>query len=221
MKLTRRPRFAIFDLDGVLLDTEPLYTQATAQVAARFGKVYDWSVKRDCIGRGTLEAARVIVDALALPLSPEALVRERDVVLTALVARAPAMLGAEAFTRALAARRVPLAIATSTEAPLYTIKAAAHRAWLGIFGAAVCGDDPRVARPKPAPDIFLAAAEDLGAPPASCLVFEDSPFGVEAARAAGMQVIALPDPAMDRARYASADAVVAGFADLTVDRLGF
>src|SRR6185436_11039777 len=106
MKLSRRPRYAIFDLDGVLLDTEPLYTQATAQVAARFGKVYDWSIKRDCIGRGTLEAARIIVEALALPLSPEALVNERDVVLTALVARAPAMLGAEAFTRALAGRGV-------------------------------------------------------------------------------------------------------------------
>jgi pseudouridine 5'-phosphatase len=221
LNLTRRPRYAIFDLDGVLLDTEPLYTAATAAVAARFGKVYDWSVKRDCIGRGTREAARIIVEALALPLSPEALVHERDRVLVELVARAPAMRGAETFTRALAERGVPMAIATSTEKPLFAIKAAAHRDWLAIFGAAVCGDDPRVARSKPAPDIFLAAAHDLGADPADCLVFEDSPFGVEAARAAGMQVIALPDPAMDRARYTTADAVVAGFADLPLDRLGF
>jgi pseudouridine-5'-monophosphatase len=221
MKLARRSRFAIFDLDGVLLDTEPLYTDATAQVAARFGKIYDWSIKRDCIGRGTLEAARIIVDALALPLSPEALVLERDRVLVDLVARAPAIAGAEAFTRALADRGIPMAIATSTEAPLFAIKAARNRDWLAIFRAAVCGDDPRVARSKPAPDIFLAAAQELGAPPADCLVFEDSPFGVEAARAAGMQVIALPDPAMDHARYASADAIVAGFGELTLDRLGF
>jgi pseudouridine-5'-monophosphatase len=166
MKLGRRPRHAIFDLDGVLLDTEPLYTDATARVAARFGKIYDWSIKRDCIGRGTLDAARIIVDALALPLSPEALVDERDRLLVELFARAPAIAGAEAFTRALAARGVPLAIATSTEAPLFAIKAAPHRDWLAIFRAAVCGDDPRVARAKPAPDIFLAAARDLGAPPA-------------------------------------------------------
>jgi pseudouridine 5'-phosphatase len=221
MKLTRQPSCAIFDLDGVLLDTEPLYTQATAAVAARFGKVYDWSVKRHCIGRGTLEAARIIVEALGLPLPPEVLVHERERLLTKLVACAPAVAGAEAFTRALAERGVPLAIATSTEAALYAIKAAPHRGWLAMFGAAVCGDDPRVARAKPAPDIFLAAAADLGVPAASCLVFEDSPFGVEAARAAGMQVIALPDPAMDRARYTRADAVVTGFADLTPELLGF
>ena len=221
MKLSRQPRYAIFDLDGVLLDTEPLYTEANAQVAARFGKVYDWSVKRDCIGRGTLVAARIVVEALGLPLPPEALVHERDRLLTELVARAPAVAGAEAFTRALAVRGVPLAIATSTEAPLYAIKAAPHRGWLAMFGAAVCGDDPRVARPKPAPDIFLAAAATLGAAPESCLVFEDSPFGVEAACAAGMQVIALPDPAMDLGRYARADAVVTGFADLTLELLGF
>src|SRR5262245_7455767 len=221
MRLPRRPRYAIFDLDGVLLDTEPLYTDATARVAARFGKIYDWSVKRDCIGRGTLDAARIIVDALALPLSPAALVAERDLLLVELFMNAPAIAGAETFTRALAERGVPLAIATSTEAPLYAIKVAPHRPWLGIFGAAVCGDDPRVARAKPAPDIFLAAARDLGAAPADCLVFEDSPFGVEAARAAGMQVIALPDPAMDRGRYTGADAVVAGFGELTIDALGF
>jgi pseudouridine-5'-monophosphatase len=221
MALSRRPRCAIFDLDGVLLDTEPLYTRATAAVAARFGKVYDWSVKRDCIGRGGMEAARIIVDALALPLEPEVLIVERDRMLVELVARAPAIVGAEAFTRALADLGVPLAIATSTETPLYAIKAVPHRAWLAIFGAAVCGDDPRVARPKPAPDIFLAAARDLGVAPADCLVFEDSPFGVEAARAAGMQVIALPDPAMDRARYAHADAIVASFAELAPDELGF
>src|SRR5262245_8605461 len=103
MLLSRPPRFAIFDLDGVLLATEPLYTQATAAVAARFGKVYDWSVKRDCIGRGSRDAARIIIEALGLPLLPEALLTERDVLLVKLMARAPAMAGAEAFTRALAA----------------------------------------------------------------------------------------------------------------------
>jgi pseudouridine-5'-monophosphatase len=213
-------RHVIFDLDGVLLDTEPLYTQATAAVAARFGKRYDWAIKSECIGRGTLEAARIIIDALALPLSPAELVRERDLTLVALLATARSLPGAERFSRALAARGVPMAIATSTEAALFAVKAAPHRDWFSIFATVVCGDDPRVHRSKPAPDIFLAAAADLRADPAGCLVFEDSPFGVEAARAAGMQVVALPDPAMDRSRYAGAQRIVAGFAELTPTALG-
>jgi pseudouridine-5'-monophosphatase len=221
MKLPRRPSAAIFDLDGVLLDTEPLYTEATASVAARFGKVYDWSLKRNCIGRGTMDAARIIVEGLSLPLSPEELVRERDLLLAPRVERAPAMAGAEAFTRALAARGVPLGVATSTEAPLFGVKTAAHREWLTIFGAIVCGDDPRVLRSKPAPDIFLTTARELGHSPESCLVFEDSPFGMEAALAAGMMVVAMPDPAMDVARYRRADAVVFGFAELSLEKLGF
>lgn len=214
-------RCAIFDLDGVLLDTEPLYTEAVAGVAARFGKVYDWSVKAECIGRGTLEAASIIVTALALPLTPVELIRERDLTLLRLFATARAMPGAEVFTRALGRRGVPMAIATSTEARLYETKAAPHRAWLSTFDALVCGDDPRVARPKPAPDIFLAAAASLGAEPAECIVFEDSPFGMAGALAAGMRVVALPDPAMDRARYAGAQVIAAGFSELALDALGF
>ena len=206
----------IFDLDGVLLDTEPLYTKAIASVAAQYGKTYDWSIKSQCIGRGTLEAAQVIVDMLGLPLAPRALVEERDRTLLALLANADAMPGAEEFTRALAARGIPMAIATSSEAAIFAVKARRHRAWLDSFDAIICGDDPRVARPKPAPDIFLAAAAALGAAPTTCLVFEDSPYGVAGALAAGMRVVAMPDPAMDRARYAGAHVIVDGFAQLAL-----
>lgn len=219
-KLGLSDAVVIFDLDGVLLDTEPLYTEATAEVAARFGKIYDWSVKRDCIGRGTLDASRIIIDRLGLPLSPEALTAARDARLIELFATAKAIPGAEAFTRELARRGVPMAIATSTDSALFAVKAAPHAAWLSIFDAVVCGDDPRVRHAKPAPDIFLAAADSLRTTPAQCLVIEDSPFGVEAALAAGMQVIAIPDPAMDRALFARAHAIVDGFADLTPEMLG-
>jgi beta-phosphoglucomutase-like phosphatase (HAD superfamily) len=78
----------------------------------------------------------------------------------------------------------------------------------------VCGDDPRVRNGKPAPDIFLAAAADLGAPPETCVVVEDSPLGVAAAVAAGMRVVGFPDPRMDRARFAAADFVIDGYEEL-------
>jgi pseudouridine-5'-monophosphatase len=221
VRLRHTIKFVIFDLDGVLLDTEPLYTRAIAHVAARYGKVYDWSIKGQCIGRGTLEAARVIVDALGLPLSPAELVRERDRTLLPLLAKAVAMPGAVAFTDAVAARGVPMAIATSSERAIFAVKAEGHCAWLARFSAVVCGDDPRVHSAKPAPDIFLAAAADLGAAPEACVVFEDSPFGVQGARAAGMQVVAMPDPAMDRARYSDADLIVSGFGDVPPAALGW
>jgi len=209
-------RAAIFDLDGVLLDTEPLYTRATAAVAARFDKTFDWTLKSQCIGRGSEEAARLIVDTLGLPLSPRDFLRDRDAVLGPLFRDAPAMPGAEAFTRTLAGRGVPLAVATGSESRLFASKVAPYAEWFSLFAAVVCGDDRRVRRGKPAPDIFLAAAADLGMPPADCVVFEDSPFGVVGALAAGMRVVAMPDPAMDRARYAGATVIVDGFRDLAV-----
>ena len=220
MRLSRPITSVIFDLDGVLLDTEPLYSDAIAEVTARHGKVYDWSIKSQCIGRDTEESSRIIVDALGLPLSPAELVRLRDLKLVPLLADVAPMPGAVAFTRALASRGTPVAIATSTPYDLFVIKTASHSAWLGSFPA-VCGDDPRVARGKPAPDIFLAAAASLGVPPSECVVFDDSPFGVEGALRAGMQAVAMPDSAMDRARYAGATLVVSSFADVSLLDLGF
>jgi pseudouridine-5'-monophosphatase len=72
----------------------------------------------------------------------------------------------------------------------------------------VCGDDPRVRALKPAPDIFLAAAAKLDIPPAACVVVEDSPAGVLAGLAAGMRVIAAPDPAVSDEYFAGAHHIV-------------
>ena len=215
----RPARHVIFDLDGVLLDTEPLYTRATQAVIDEYGKVFDWAVKGDMIGKSSLEGARYLVQRLNLPISAEAYLARRAPLLDRMFPEVDELPGARAFVEALARRDVPMAVATSGERALTELKLTRHGAWFSAFRAIVHGDDPRVGALKPAPDIFLVAASELDADPASCLVFEDSLAGVAAARAAGMQVVALPDPEMDASRYSDAYVVVSGWAALDAERL--
>ncbi len=221
-----RPRLArpvaavIFDMDGVLLDTERFYTEVTQHIVGRFGKTFDWSVKGQMIGRKALDSARYLVAALELPITPEEYLAEREAALAVLMPTAGAMPGAVELTTDLRARGVPQALATSSSRPLFELKTRRHTAWFArTFSVVITGDDPRLRHSKPAPDIFLLAAADLGIDPAACLVVEDAPAGVEAARAAGMQVVAVPDPGMDRSRYAHADLVVGSLADVDVEML--
>ncbi|MCC6849055.1 MAG: HAD-IA family hydrolase [Deltaproteobacteria bacterium] len=208
-------------MDGVLLDTERFYTEVTQAIVGRFGKVFDWSIKGNMLGRPALDSARYLVERLGLPLAPEAYLREREAMLERLFPDARPMPGAAELTAALAARGVPLAVATSSNARLFALKTQRHGEWFRrAFSAVVLGDDPRVRRGKPAPDIFLVAARELGADPAACLAVEDAPAGVAAAHAAGMQVLAVPDPGMDRGRFCDAEVVVGSLADVTPAMLG-
>jgi pseudouridine-5'-monophosphatase len=188
-------------------------------VIGPYGKVFDWSIKGDMIGRSSLEGARHLIRTLDLPLTPEEYLRLRRPLLEALFREVGEIAGARAFVEALRERGVPLAVATSSETALYRLKTARHP-WFHHFSVVVCGDDPRVSRLKPAPDVFLVTARELGVAPEHCLVFEDSLAGVSAARAAGMQVVAMPDRAMDRSRYHEADLVIGGYDELAPEDIG-
>jgi pseudouridine 5'-phosphatase len=216
---SENPTCVLFDMDGVLLDTEPLYSQAIHSVTTRFGHDFTWALKEKIMGRGRMAAARFLVETLQIPLTPEAFLAERDVVLMDLLAVAKEIPGAEAFTRLLHARGVKMAVATSSESGIFEHKTGLHREWFSIFSAVVCGDDPRLTAAKPSPDIFLVAARELGVKPDHCLVVEDSPAGVQAARAAGMRVIAMPDPNLDPSLVAMADCVIRGFHEFPMECL--
>jgi pseudouridine 5'-phosphatase len=213
------PTHVIFDLDGTLVDTEPLYTQAAATIVARFGKVFDMGIKRQIMGGGPLAGARFVVEHLGLPLSPEQYLAEREVILREACTTVRAMPGAIQLIEALHQRGIPLAIGTSSERELCLLKLAAQP-FGALFQAMVCSDDPGVTSAKPAPDIFLAAARSLGAAPQRCLVFEDAPKGVAAARAAGMEVIAVVDPMMSGEDYSGALRVVRSLEEITLAELG-
>jgi pseudouridine-5'-monophosphatase len=201
------PTHVIFDLDGTLIDTEPLYTLAAESILSRFGKVFDLSIKRQIMGGGPLVGARFVVERLGLPLSPEEYLAEREAMIRESCKTARAMPGAIELIEALHRRGIPLAIGTSSSRELCQAKLAAQ-VFGSRFHAIVCSDDPGVLAAKPAPDIFSKAAEALGAAPERCLVFEDTPKGVAAALAAGMEVIAVVDASMLNENYSGALRVV-------------
>ena len=207
MHVFRQIEAIIFDMDGVLLDSERLYTEATNEVLREFGKVFDWPLKIELMGRSPVESARILLERLEVPLTPaEFLERERPI-LERLFRNVSAMQGAPELVSALTRRGYKLGIATSSSRRTFELKRLNHD-WFSMFSVVVCGDHEGVKAFKPAPDIFLAAASELGVEPARCLVVEDSLAGVEAAQSAGMRVVALPDSALDPARYAAADLVV-------------
>lgn len=210
----------LFDMDGVLLDTEKIYTEVTQEYVAQFGKTFDWSVKANMVGRPAIEAAAYLIEALDLPISPEDYLAARKDHLLERMASAEAMPGAEELTRALCQAGVPLAVATSSDKRFFSQKTAHHAAWFALFEVIVTGDDPRIAAGKPAPDIFLLAATELKVDPAECLVIEDSPAGIEAGRAAGMQTLGVPAPGMDPEKLAQADQITSSLEKISPTDLG-
>jgi pseudouridine 5'-phosphatase len=211
---------AIFDMDGLLLDTEPFYTKAHQVVAARYGKIFDWTVKSKMIGLPAQSSAQVMINALQLPMSVAEYLDARRHLLEELFPQAEPLPGAVRLTEHLHRIGIPQAIATSSDRHNFELKISRHKNWFSIFEFAIMGDDPEVKKGKPAPDIFLAAAARLKAPPAQCIVFEDSPAGVEAARAAGMYVVAVPDPHMDDQAYPRAHQIIRNLNDFDFSAWG-
>jgi pseudouridine-5'-monophosphatase len=211
----------LFDLDGTLLDSETLYTDATQIVCDRFGACFSLELKRKIMGGDSREGAITVIEALGLPLTPEAYLEAREVELNRLMPGIQTMPGAEALIARLRAANVPCCIATSGHRPV-TERKLSHHAFLRAVGPIVCGDDARMTRGKPAPDIFLLAASELGVAPERCVVVEDTVNGVRAGVAAGMRTIAVIDPrfGFSPEHFPGAAATVSGLPELTLEILG-
>ncbi|KAL0738986.1 hypothetical protein Bca4012_015196 [Brassica carinata] len=162
----------IFDMDGLLLDTEKFYTEVQEKILARYNKTFDWSLKAKMMGRKAIEAATLFVEESGISdsLSPEAFIVERESMLQDLFPTSDLMPGASRLLRHLHGKGIPIC-----DGPV----------------------DPRKA-----------------------LVFEDAPSGVMAAKNAGMNVIMVPDPRLDKSYCDVADQVLASLLDFKPEEWG-
>lgn len=186
-----RPAACLFDLDGLLLDTEPLHSRAWHQAAEQFGLSLRGDQLLTLRGRRRLDCAQQVChwlaeEGLAVP-AVDTLLAVRQPIAEALLPFAPPMPGAPALIESCARRRIPMALVTSSSRSAVALKEAPHP-WLTAISLRIHGDDPELAAGKPEPDPYLLAARKLAVDPGHCWAFEDSPAGALAAGAAGCRV---------------------------------
>lgn len=208
--MTFRSKVAVlWDLDGTLVDVEALSTRAVNSVLATLSdRRVESELEAKTLGLRPSEWTRLVIDELGLQgrIAPEQLHARTENELFKLLPMCELLPGADAVTAALAAKGIPQAIATSSVAAAVEMKRQRHGLLFSRMACVVTGDE--VAKGKPEPDIFLAAAARLGVPASSCVVVEDSLNGIRAGVAAGCRVVAVPAPGSDVAAFLAAGAAV-------------
>lgn len=211
------PAAIVFDLDGVLLDSEQAWDRARRDLVAETGGTWTETATRDMMGMSSLEWPVYVRDRLGVPMTAEEI--NADVVRRMIEGyreRLPLLPGArEAVERMAAVAPLGLASSSNREVIDEVLRA------MGVadrFAATVSSEE--VGRGKPAPDVWLEAARRLGVDPRACVAIEDSENGIRSAHAAGMRVFATPNPHFPPGPDALALAAVLGSLDeLTAERV--
>jgi HAD superfamily hydrolase (TIGR01509 family) len=204
----------VFDLDGVIVDSEHVWDEVRQRLAEERGGRWHDRASRDMMGMSSLEWSRYMHDVIGLAEPPEQINAE---VVRRLMAvyreELPLLPGAVEAVDALAARW-PLGLASSSNRELIDLVLRVS-GLERLFAATVSSEE--VARGKPAPDVYLEAARRLDVPAERCAAVEDSENGITSAKAAGMRVVAIPNPQYPPAddALAAADLVLPTVADLT------
>ncbi|KAI7833344.1 hypothetical protein BX661DRAFT_178202 [Kickxella alabastrina] len=196
MSTAPRIKACLFDMDGLLLDTEIIYTEVTNKILEPFGKIFPLETKLKMMGRDVKTSTNILLADLEIPLTFEEYDSQASELKTIYFREAKMMPGVEKLIRHLAEHSIPIAVATSSSKPMFLAKTTNHGDVFSLFGGNItCGDDPEVKHAKPAPDIFLTAMRRLDSSllPEDCLVFEDATNGIEAANNAHMNSIWVHD----------------------------
>jgi HAD superfamily hydrolase (TIGR01509 family) len=210
------PDAVIFDLDGVLLDSEQSWNAAREELVRETGGRWRDDAPTAMMGMSSPEWAAYLHDELGVPMEADTISQEvAERMLEGYRRELPLLPGAVESVRALSARW-PLGLASSSNREVIdlVLELAGFR---DAFEAAISSEE--VARGKPAPDVYLAVAERLGVEPARCVAVEDSSSGLRAAAAADMAVIAVPNPHYPPEGRALelASATVAGVGEVTTE----
>ncbi len=198
----------IFDFDGLLVNSEIVWEKTERALLARHGVEYDPEIIHKYIGTGLEEWSQAMVRDYRLPIEPVAFGAElMEMILPALAQEAAPMPGAAETLAAVHVWGGPVAIASSSHRVIVDT-VMKRLGWEHIISVRCTGDE--VTHAKPAPDIYLLAAERLGIAPSDCVALEDSLNGARAARAAGMTCIAVPNPVYQPTQFADITPFVVG-----------
>jgi HAD superfamily hydrolase (TIGR01509 family) len=212
-----RVEAVIFDMDGLMVNSEDLWEETERKYFSSRGFEYDREFDRLLMGRKKEESAAVIKDRLGLDDSIEDIIAERYHILRELCGeRLKLMPGLMPLLESFIERRVPLGLASSS--PLDQIHFILDRFDLRRFFSKIVSGD-MVSRGKPAPDIYLLTADRLQKGPYACLALEDTINGVRAAKSAGMICLAVPDRRQKSLDFSIADSVFSSLAELDADSI--
>ena len=184
------PKAFLFDLDGVLIDSEPLHGEAWKETSAFFDLNLTYSQLKLLRGRRRIDCANELVNLIPKTVKTEEVLRLHKPISRRLILTAQAMPGSESLVKRCNLDNIPMALVTSSSSESLKIKTAHHK-WMNLFSLKVLGDDKLLTQGKPAPDPYLLAAKRLNISPQECWAVEDSIAGVSSALEAGCYVLFL------------------------------
>ena len=186
------PKAFLFDLDGVLIDSEPLHGKAWKETAALFNVNLTNSQLKLFRGRRRIDCANEIVNLMPKIVKVEDVLKVHKPISGRYMLTAQAMPGSESLIKRCHQNNIPMALVTSSSSESLKIKTANHK-WMSLFSIKVLGDDKFLSKGKPAPDPYLLAAKKLNVAPKECWAVEDSIAGVSSSLKAGCCVLFLKE----------------------------